>query len=178
MPKETLHILFKWTQYVVLHSFLYTTLIATLLTVLFYMYKGRVELSSETYTALFIIFESVFSILLYLITMLFFVLSIKKFHKKNIANYSLVVLSCQKEALESVSADDAFKVARRWLAISMWVLIAMITIISSIAYLFTSGDDMFSWMHYLIVYILFILSAVTSFFVLLYRCKKVEIQRC
>ncbi len=178
IPKETLLLLKSWAQYLVLNSLLYTFILSFLLTITFYMYKGATELNPQTYEALFIVFNSIFSLLLYLIGVIFFVLSVQKVHKKCIKGYAIEILSCQKEPLEKVSLDDAFKVARRWLAISMWVLIVLIVFISSLYYLLFSSESMFEWMHFLLVYALFIFSSMLAFFVLLHRCKKVRVSRC
>ena len=178
MPKASLAIVTRWLIYMLLRTLLYSVLIAVVVTATFYMYKGAIKLNEESIAALSIIFESIFSLSLFIVSIPLFVLSIRTLHNQNINNYCIVLLSCQKEPLQEVSLDDAFRVARRWLVIAMWILIMMITLISSLVYLFNMSENIFAWMHYLLVYTLFMSASMVAFFVLIYRCQKIEIHRC
>lgn len=174
----TLNLLKPWLFYFLGRSLFYAAVIATLLTVSLYLYKGANTLDKESFLALQLFFKTFFVAALVVVSVPLFVTSIKPMHHRCVGGMAVVIMGCDKKALQEVSLDDAFKIARRWLAISMWILMMWILIVSVLYYALSASSDAFAWMSAALVYALFMLSVIMAFFLLLHRCKKVKIELC
>ena len=178
MIKNRVKLLLVWLSYFLSRSLLATLMLSLTLVAMLYLYKGAVTLDSRATEALWLLFKSLFALVLPLVSTIFFVTSVKALHNRCVDGIKVMILGCDGQALDRVSLDDAFKVARRWLTLSMWVLMAVIVILSVLYYSVSVDSSPVDWMGVKTVYPLFIISALLAFFLLLHRCKKVDIIQC
>lgn len=176
--QTTLSLLSPWLGYFLGRSLLYGALVSFILTGLLYLYKGAVALDRASLEALWLLFKSFFSLALAVVSFPILVTSIKTLHNRCKKERKVIILGCDAKPLERLYLEDAFKVARRWLVLSMWILIVLIVIISALNYVVNPLQQAIAWMNVTSVYPLFVVSTVMAFFLLLHRCKKVDIVRC
>ena len=165
------------TRYIFIHSFLYAFSFAFIALFALYAYKGFQEIDATLINALWLIYQPLFGFFVVLFVMMFSFRVFKHYYLTCRYHQAFFFYDCDGKVLERFDADIAFRVSRRWMVLSMWILLSFVIVISSIFFML-SRENIFFWMNLYSIYPLFLLSLFLSFNLLIYRCKKIGVRAC
>ncbi|PHR57886.1 MAG: hypothetical protein COA44_05315 [Arcobacter sp.] len=140
-----------------------------------YISKGANALNKESLMALKEVFYFSFPISFSLSLILMFLLVFKEVFFHNIGRYRLYLYDCKDECIEKPLLSDVTMLWRKWLFVTLWIILIILVIFLGLYKLFTGGFPI-EWINgWSLTFLIFIFGGLVFSFGLS-RCKKVRIK--
>jgi hypothetical protein len=178
MLKSLFFIWLRWAIWVTLFSTAMAAVFSFAIVLYMYISKGALPLSSEVRDALVAIGSFWFAILWSITLPLSTFFGMKQLFKGCYDAKRLQLFTCKKEPIDKVGYEDLIKVWRKWLFLMIWGVAAQLLFMTGIEYLLSDGGELMGWFNVYVLYVLVMSASLVTLFVLLSRCKLVELKRC
>ncbi len=164
-----------WVLWVSLNTLVYTALISFSCALFVYLSKGFPALNSETFSALWdiSIFCFPFAFSLSFIVMLLFVF--KRLFTTKINGQSVKLYDCKDEPIAKPLLSDVTMLWRKWLFVTVWVLLIFCVIFLGLWRLITGELPPLGLLNGITLYLLVMLFGGPVFVLGVKRCKKIRI---
>ncbi len=178
MAQSLFLIWLRWAVWITLVSVVIAAHFAIGIALYMYITKGAVALTSEVISALESIGYFWFAILWSITLPLSTFFGMKQLFKYCYDGRKLQLFSCTKEPIDDVYYEDIVKVWRKWLFLIIWGVAAQLVVIVTLQYVLGEGTDLMQWFNIYYLYVLVMTSSLGTLFILVNRCKLVELEQC
>jgi len=164
-----------WLSYIALRTLVLSSTLSFLTSLIIYIYKGAGTLNKESFLALKTIFYFSFPAFFSLSLILMLLLVFKAVFTREISGYNLSLYDCKDKRIESPLLSDIVMLWRKWLFLSLWIIIIFLVIFLGIYTVFT-GELPSEWINGISLSFLISIFGGIVFVLGLSKCKKVRIK--
>ncbi len=165
-----------WLTWVTVRTLLGSIIIAILSAVAVYVYKGFAPLSKATFFALkeivYLSFPIGFSLSFILVLLLVF----KALFSRRVGGLHFILYDCKQEAIDSPLFSDVISLWRKWLFITVWMVLLFSVLFIGISKLFFGSYPSPSWFNASTLYLLVVTLGGGAFVLVVKKCKKIGIK--
>ncbi len=165
-----------WLTWVTSRGVVLALLLSLFSAITVYMLKGFAPLSTATFLALkeivYVSFPIGFSVSFILMLLLVF----RAVFFRNIAGRTLELYDCKGKKIASPQLSDVMNLWRRWLFITVWVILLFFVLFIGMSKLFFGNFPPLSWFNAYTLYLLVATFGGGVFVFALRQCKKVGVR--
>lgn len=164
-----------WVSWVSLRALLFASVLSVIAALGVYALKGFAPLESATFSALGQIVIFTFPIFFSLSFIISLLLVFHALFASKIAGFRLELYDCAGEKIEKPLLSDVTGIWRKWLFLSIWVILLFLVLLLGISALFRGSFPPLSWLNGWSLYLLVMSLGGAVFLFVVQRCTKIKI---